>query len=263
MSKSSIEWTQETWNPTTGCSRISPGCAHCYAYSMSLRLQAMGQQKYKDGFKLRIHINEIDRPYSWTSPKIVFVNSMSDLFQKDVPISFIKAVFKTMNETPQHTYQLLTKRPELILKYNGKLKWTPNIWMGTSVENENFAHRIDTLRQTDAVIKFLSLEPVLGPLYSLNLTNIDWVIVGGESGHRARLVQLDWILNIQKQCEKAKVKFFFKQWGKPQFNANPNDPTINKKHPQHAKGGCEINSQIYREMPDRLKGLKEKIQPIK
>lgn len=219
----------------------------------------MGQEKYKDGFKLRIHKSELNRPYTWKSPKIVFVNSMSDLFHKDVPLSFIKKVFSVMNDTPQHTYQILTKRPELVLKYNGELKWTPNIWMGTSVENANFANRIDTLRQTDAAIKFLSLEPLLGPINSLNLTNIDWAIVGGESGHGARPVQIDWILDIQKQCKKAKVKFFFKQWGKSQFNANPNDPTINKKHPQHAKGGCEINGKIYREMPKRLNAFKKKI----
>jgi protein gp37 len=252
MAQSSIEWTQMTWNPTTGCTKVSAGCKFCYAEVMSRRLKAMGQPKYKNGFKLTLHEESLKVPYEWKKPKTVFVNSMSDLFHKDVPLSFIKKVFKVMNDTPEHTYQVLTKRPENVLKYNKELNWTENIWMGTSVEDSRVTHRIDALRQTDAYIKFLSLEPLIGPLKNLNLTNIHWAIVGGESGHHARPIKFEWVFDIKLQCQDAGVLFFFKQWGRPEFNVNPLDPTIDAEHPQHAKGGCMLLGNVYREMPPRI-----------
>lgn len=233
MAQSSIEWTEMTWNPTTGCNKISAGCKHCYAEVMSRRLQAMGVDKYKDGFKLKLHEDALIIPYSWKSPKIVFVNSMSDMFHKDVPLSFIQKVFKTMNENPQHTFQVLTKRSDVLLKYHKELNWTHNIWMGVSVEDERVKYRINDLRQTKARTKFLSLEPLIGPLSKMNLKKIDWVIVGGESGRKPRPMDVDWVLDIQRQCKKSKVAFFFKQWG-----------GTNKK-----KAGRTLNGRTYDEMP--------------
>lgn len=249
MAQSNIEWTEMTWNPTTGCSKVSAGCKFCYAEVMSKRLHAMGLPKYKNGFSLTLHPETLEIPYTWNKPKKVFVNSMSDLFHKNVPLSYIKKVFRVMNENQQHTFQVLTKRPELVLKYDSELNWTPNIWIGTSVENEKVMYRIDSLRQTTARIKFLSLEPLIGPLPNLNLINIHWVIVGGESGHHARPIKKEWVLDIKKQCEAAEVFFFFKQWGKPSFNSDPEDPTIDKNHPQHAKGGCKLDGRVIRKMP--------------
>ena len=233
MSQSSIEWTEMTWNPTTGCTKVSAGCKFCYAEIMSRRLQAMGVEKYKDGFQLRLHQDALLIPYTWKSPKIVFVNSMSDLFHKDVPLSFIQKVFKTMNENPQHTFQVLTKRADILLKHDKYLSWSHNIWMGVSVENENVKSRIDYLRQTNARVKFLSCEPLIGPLQNMNLEKIDWVIVGGESGRKPRPMDVDWVLEIQSQCLKSKVAFFFKQWG-----------GTNKK-----KTGRLLNGKTYNEMP--------------
>ena len=233
MAQSSIEWTEMTWNPTTGCTKVSAGCKHCYAEVMSRRLQAMGIDKYKDGFKLRLHEDALLIPYGWKSPKIVFVNSMSDMFHKDVPLGFIQRVFKTMNENPQHTFQVLTKRSDILLKYHKSLNWTHNIWMGVSVEDARVKYRIDDLRKINAKTKFLSLEPLIGPLRKMNLKKIDWAIVGGESGRKPRPMDVDWVLDIQEQCEKAKVAFFFKQWG-----------GTNKK-----KAGRILNGKTYDEMP--------------
>jgi protein gp37 len=233
MAQSSIEWTEMTWNPTTGCNKISAGCKYCYAEVMTRRLEAMGIEKYKDGFKLRIHEDALLIPYGWKSPKIVFVNSMSDLFHKDVPLEFIKKVFDTMNNNPQHTFQVLTKRSDVLLKYHKQLSWTHNIWMGVSIEDEKVKHRVDDLRQTDARTKFLSCEPLIGPLNKMNLKKIDWVIVGGESGRKPRTMDVDWVLDIQKQCKKEKVAFFFKQWG-----------GTNKK-----KAGRTLNGRTCDEMP--------------
>jgi protein gp37 len=249
MAQSNIEWTELTWNPVTGCTKISPGCKFCYAEVMSGRLKAMGIEKYKDGFNIRIHSDALNIPFTWKKPKVVFVNSMSDLFHPQVPIEFIKAVFAVMNNTPQHIYQVLTKRSERLLELSSQLNWTNNIWMGVSVESENYSYRIDELSKTNAKIKFLSIEPLIAAVKTLNLKMIDWVIVGGESGHRARPVKKEWIDFVKNECDKKKVAFFFKQWGKPKFNANPNDPTIVSEHPQHAKGGCELDGKIYREMP--------------
>lgn len=233
MAQSSIEWTEMTWNPTTGCNKISAGCKFCYAEVMTRRLKAMGIEKYSEGFKVRTHEDALLTPYGWKSPKIVFVNSMSDLFHKDVPLAFIKKVFKTMNDCPQHTFQVLTKRSDILLKYHKELNWTHNIWMGVSVEDEKVKHRIDDLRKTNAKVKFLSCEPLIGPLKKMNLKKIDWVIVGGESGRTPRPMDADWVLDIQDQCAKNKVAFFFKQWG-----------GTNKK-----KAGRELNGKVYSEMP--------------
>jgi protein gp37 len=233
MAQSSIEWTEMTWNPTTGCDKISAGCKYCYAEVMTRRLKAMGQEKYKDGFTVRIHENALQIPYTWNKPKLVFVNSMSDLFHPEVPFQFIQKVFAVMNETPQHTYQVLTKRAERLYELHHKLKWTTNIWMGVSVENEKVKDRIDFLRETNAKVKFLSCEPLIGPLQNLNLEKIHWVIVGGESGRKARPMREWWVWNIKEQCREQEVAFFFKQWG-----------GINKK-----KNGRELAGMIYDEMP--------------
>lgn len=233
MAQSSIEWTEMTWNPTTGCDKISAGCKYCYAEVMARRLHAMGIDKYKNGFKLSLHEDALLIPYEWKSPKIVFVNSMSDLFHKDVPLDFIKRVFRTMNENPQHTFQVLTKRADILVKYHKELNWSHNIWMGVSVENEKVKHRIDDLRRTRARTKFLSCEPLIGPLFKLNLKKIDWVIVGGESGRKPRPINVEWVMDIQQQCNKTRVPFFFKQWG-----------GTNKK-----KAGRLLNGRTYDEMP--------------
>ena len=209
MAQSSIEWTEMTWNPTTGCNKLSAGCKYCYAEVMAKRLQAMGIDKYKNGFELALHEDALDIPYTWKKPKVVFVNSMSDLFHKDVPLSFIQKVFNVMNDNPQHVFQVLTKRADVLLKHHKKLKWTHNIWMGVSVENEKVMKRIELLRQTDARVKFLSCEPLIGPISNMNLQGIDWVIVGGESGRSPRPMDVDWVLDIQQQCENFSTKFFF------------------------------------------------------
>jgi protein gp37 len=234
MAKSNIEWTEMTWNPTTGCTKISAGCKFCYAEIMSKRLQAMGIEKYKDAFKIRTHEDQLNIPYSWKSSKVVFVNSMSDLFHKDISLEFIKKVFAVMNENPQHVFQVLTKRAERLFEIHSELKWTHNIWMGVSVENTKVIDRIDYLRQTNARVKFLSCEPLIGPLPKLNLQNIDWVIVGGESGTRPRPMNADWVLDIQDQCAATDVAFFFKQWGGRNKKAN----------------GRVLNGRTYDEMPE-------------
>lgn len=234
MAQSSIEWTEMTWNPTTGCDKLSAGCKFCYAEIMSRRLQAMGLEKYAAGFKnIRVHEEEINRPFTWNKPRKVFVNSMSDLFHKEVPLDFIQRVFTTMNKCPKHQFQVLTKRAELLEQYSSSLIWTPNIWMGVSVEDQRVQYRIDHLRRCDAHIKFLSLEPLLGPLPDLDLTGIHWVIVGGESGRNPRPMKEEWVEDIRQQCLRANVAFFFKQWG-----------GVNKK-----AAGRMLNGEVYSEMP--------------
>lgn len=237
MAQSSIEWTEMTWNPTTGCDKLSAGCKFCYAEVMTKRLEAMGTPKYAAGFRTVVtHDSELQLPFSWKKPKTVFVNSMSDLFHINVPLSFIQQVFQTMNQCSWHTFQVLTKRADLLAAYSAQLNWTNNIWMGVSIEDERVIDRIDHLRRSDAKIKFLSLEPLLGPLPTLNLAGIDWVIVGGESGWKARPVQEEWVEDIRQQCEAANVKFFFKQWGGK-----------NKK-----AAGRLLNNRTYDDMPDRF-----------
>lgn len=247
-SKSSIEWTEVTWNPVTGCDKISAGCKNCYAERMAHRLMAMGVAQYKNGFELSLAPQALDTPRKWKKRKVVFVNSMSDLFHKKVPLSYIQQVFKVMNETP-HIYQVLTKRSQRLAELSPFLNWTDNIWMGVSVENERATHRIKDLQQTDAKVKFLSVEPLIGPIQTLSLDDIDWVIVGGESGPKARPIKKEWIDTIRRECLVTDTPFFFKQWGKKEFNNNPNDQTIDASHEHHAKGGCELDGHIYREMP--------------
>lgn len=211
--QSSIEWTEATWNPVTGCTKISPGCEQCYAERMALRLQAMGQANYTQGFNLALQPHALDLPLRWKKPRAIFVNSMSDLFHDDVPDHFIQQVFDVMRGAHWHQYQVLTKRSERLLELSPLLCWEPHIWMGVSVETEKYAKRIDHLRATSAHTKFLSLEPLLGPLRNLNLSGIDWVIVGGESGPMARPMDQAWVVDIRNQCRRAGVPFFFKQWG--------------------------------------------------
>ncbi len=236
MAQSSIEWTEMTWNPTTGCTKISAGCKYCYAEVMTRRLLAMGIEKYKNGFEVAVHEDALHIPYRWKGSKVVFVNSMSDLFHPDVPFPFIMKVFEVMNNTPQHTYQVLTKRADRLYELHHRLNWTKNIWMGVSVENEKVIDRIDFLRDTNAFVKFLSCEPLIGPLANMNLTNINWVIVGGESGRKARPMLEHWVWNIYGQCKDANVAFFFKQWGGQ-----------NKK-----AAGRELHGRTYDEFPLEL-----------
>jgi protein gp37 len=211
--KSSIEWTESTWNPLTGCTKVSPGCRNCYAERMALRLKAMGQPNYKNGFSLTLHPHTINLPFQWKSPQMIFVNSMSDLFHPEVPEYYISLVFEAMRKASWHTFQVLTKRSERMLELGPSLSWPDNIWMGVSVENNQYRYRINHLRETEATIKFLSLEPLLGPLPNLDFTCINWVIVGGESGPHARPMNSSWVLDIRDQCQNAGVPFFFKQWG--------------------------------------------------
>jgi protein gp37 len=233
--KSAIEWTESTWNPVTGCSEISAGCKNCYAKRMALRLQAMGQPNYRNGFELTCHPHVLDLPLHWKKPQMIFVNSMSDLFHKQVPKDFILKIFVTMNKASQHTFQILTKRAKHLEDLSSSLPWSENIWMGVTVENSDYKERIDSLRRSGAYIKFLSLEPLLGDVGVLNLEGIDWVIVGGESGPKARPIKTSWVRNIQEQCKKQNVSFFFKQWG-----------GINKK-----KNGRLLDGKTWDEMPKK------------
>lgn len=210
---SKIEWTEATWNPVTGCDKVSPGCKNCYAERLALRLQAAGTPQYHHGFQLTLHPDAVGIPLAWKKPKVIFVNSMSDLFHEDVPLGFIHQIFDVMVRASHHHFQILTKRAERLLEVSPLLPWPNNVWMGVSVETADFTCRIDCLRKTDARIKFLSLEPLLGPMPRLDLTGIDWVIVGGESGPHARLMKPEWVRQIRGQCIANKVPFFFKQWG--------------------------------------------------
>jgi len=211
--KSAIEWTEATWNPTTGCTKISTGCKNCYAERLAHRLQAMGNPKYINGFQLTLHEDALDIPLHWKKPRKIFVNSMSDLFHEDIPLEFIQRVFQTMQKANWHIYQILTKRAERMAELAPQLPWPPNVWMGVTVEEQRYTHRIDLLRTVPAAVRFLSLEPLLGPLPNLNLEGIHWVIVGGESGPGARPLRPEWVTYIRDQCQAAQVPFFFKQWG--------------------------------------------------
>jgi protein gp37 len=243
---SSIEWTEATWNPLTGCTKISPGCKRCYAERLAARLKAMGQKNYRNGFRLTLHEHMLNTPLRWKSPQLIFVNSMSDLFQDGVPLQFINRVFNTMRSAHWHLFQVLTKRSERLLELSPSLDWAENIWMGVSVESQKYTFRIEHLRQTKAKVKFLSLEPLLGPLGTLNLKGIDWVIVGGESGPGARPMMPEWAIDIRDQCEAAAVPFFFKQWG-----------GVNKR-----KTGRELNGTTHDAMPGRPKALRPELLPI-
>lgn len=210
---SSIEWTESTWNPVTGCTKISPGCDNCYAERMAKRLQAMRQSNYANGFKLTMQPKMLNLPLTWKTPQVIFVNSMSDLFHKDVTTDYILKVFEVMGQASQHVFQVLTKRSNRLMRLSPQLPWAPNIWMGVSVESSAYTFRIDHLRETGAHVKFLSLEPLLGSLPNMNLRDVDWAIVGGESGPGARAMQAEWVVDIRDQCLAASVPFFFKQWG--------------------------------------------------
>ena len=246
--RSAIEWTEATWNPTTGCDKTSPGCANCYALTLSKRLKAMGQAKYQNdgdqrtsgpGFGLTLHPDTLDIPRSWTSPRVIFVNSMSDLFHKDVPETYILQVFEVIADTPQHQYQVLTKRSKRLADIGHKLDWPPNLWMGVSVETSKYRFRIDHLRRTDAAIRFVSAEPLLGPLEKLDLEGIHWLIAGGESGPRARTMNEAWVVGLRDQCAAADVPFFFKQWGGRTPKA----------------GGRHLLGKTHDAMPDRTAAL--------
>lgn len=211
--KSLIEWTEMTWNPVTGCTKVSQGCKHCYAERMAKRLQAMGVDRYRHGFDVTLHEDLLLEPLKWVKPRVVFVNSMSDLFHESIPVEFIERVFETMERSPQHTFQILTKRSGRLREIAHLLSWPPNVWMGVSVENSDVIHRITDLQQVPACIRFLSCEPLLGPLDRLPLQGIHWMIVGGESGPGARPMSEEWVQSLLQQCQHWNVAFFFKQWG--------------------------------------------------
>ena len=233
MSKSKIEWTGSTWNPITGCTKYSDGCTNCYAEKMANRLKNMGLKKYENSFNLTLHYENIEDPLFMKKPQTIFVCSMSDIFHKDVPDEFILKLFEVMNKAHWHTFQVLTKRAERIKELNDSITWTKNIWLGTTVESQKVIHRIDYLRESGAYIKFLSIEPLLTPINDLKLKNIDWVIVGGESGAKARPMLKEWVVDIKNQCKAQDVPFFFKQWGGK-----------NKK-----KAGRLLDNNTYDEMP--------------
>jgi len=239
VAESAIEWTESTWNPVTGCTKISPGCKHCYAERMAKRLQAMGQPNYIDGFALRTHEQTLALPLKWQKPQTIFVNSMSDLFHEDVPEAFIRRVFEVMQRAHWHRFQVLTKRSERLLELSPRLPWPANVWQGVSVESDRYLYRVDHLRQIGARTKFLSLEPLLGPLPGLTLAGIDWVIVGGESGPGARPMHENWVTEIQAISQAARVPFFFKQWG-----------GVNKK-----RTGRLLHGRTWDEMPARSVSL--------
>jgi protein gp37 len=238
---SKIEWTQCTWNPVTGCTKISTGCKNCYAERMALRLKAMGQPNYRNGFRVTKHPHVLKTPLRWKQPRTIFVNSMSDLFHQAVDFDFISSVFEVMHRARQHRFQVLTKRSARLLQLSYKLNWPQNVWMGVTVETDDYIFRIDDLRQTSANVKFLSLEPLLGPIPDLDLMGIDWVIVGGESGPGARPVRREWVTDIRDQCLAANVPFFFKQWG-----------GVNKK-----KTGRTLEGRTWGQVPEasRLREL--------
>jgi len=233
MGKSRIEWTESTWNPVTGCTKISPGCENCYAERMAYRLQAMGQDNYRNGFNVSLHESALSLPLKWKKPCVVFVNSMGDLFHESVPFEFVAKVFEVMGKASWHTFQVLTKRSERLCELAPKLKWHKNIWMGVSVEDADYVYRIPRLREVPAYVRFVSFEPLIGPVGKVDLTDIDWIIVGGESGPKARSMKEEWVSDIQDYCLKFDVPFFFKQWG-----------GINKK-----KNGRLLNGRTWDEMP--------------
>jgi protein gp37 len=250
---SSIEWTESTWNPVTGCDKLSPGCKHCYAERMAERLQAMGQANYRNGFELTLQPQMLELPLRWKKPQTIFVNSMSDLFHEDVPLAYVRRVFDVMRRAHWHRFQVLTKRASRLAELDAELSWTPNIWMGVSVESAKYVPRIDDLRRTRAHVRFLSLEPLLGPLPTLDLRGMHWAIVGGESGPRARAMNADWARALRDQCVKAGVPFFFKQWGgknKKQAGRVLDGRTWDEM-PQYrrARPGDPVNGSARRSLP--------------
>jgi protein gp37 len=234
--RSNIEWTEMTWNPVTGCTKVSQGCKHCYAERMARRLEAMGSDRYRNGFNVTLHPDLLDVPRRWRQARIVFVNSMSDLFHDDIPLAYIQRVFATMRDCAHHTFQVLTKRSERLAELAPQLPWPKNVWMGVSVEDARVIHRVADLQSVPAAVRFLSLEPLIGPLEALPLNGIHWAIVGGESGPRARPLRKEWVTSIFRQCRAARVPFFFKQWGGVRKDLT----------------GRELNGRIYNEMPGTL-----------
>lgn len=234
--KSNIEWTQMTWNPVTGCTKVSQGCKHCYAERFAKRFQKMGVLRYRNGFKVTLHEDLIQKPLEWKKPLLIFVNSMSDMFHEEIPLDFIQRVFATMVESPHHIFQILTKRSKRLQKIANTLPWSKNIWMGVSVEDSRVIHRISDLQQVPAAVRFLSCEPLIGPLKNLPLKGIHWVIVGGESGPGARPMKPEWVEDILEQCRKDGVPFFFKQWGGPRKDLT----------------GRKFNGRTYNEMPRNI-----------
>ena len=262
MGESKISWTQKTWNPTTGCTKLGKECENCYAEKDTNRKKFNSQlPNYKDGFDVfREHENTLGKPLKFKSPEVVFVDSMSDLFHDDATLPFIKMVFKVMNETPQHTYQVLTKRAKNVLKYTNELTWTDNIWMGVTVGINATKHRIADLQKCGAKHKFVSIEPLLEQIDEMDLSDIGLVIVGGESGgNKARPFEKEWVVKMKEICDSQNVPFFFKQWGKLRNNPDQNDPTQHKKHRFHGKGGCMLNGQIYQNNPCMPNYLVEKV----
>jgi protein gp37 len=233
LTKTRIEWTHSTWNPVTGCDKVSAGCQNCYAERMARRLQGMGIVKYRNGFRVTLHPQVLEAPLHWKKPQMIFVNSMSDLFHPEVPIEFVQQVFNVMNRANWHIFQILTKRSKRLRKLHRHFNWAPNIWMGVTVESQHYTYRIDDLRTINAAVKFLSLEPLLGPLPNLHLKGVDWVVVGGESGPGARQMKKEWVLNILEQCQRQSIPFFFKQWG-----------GLSKK-----RNGRLLNGRIWNEFP--------------
>ena len=242
--QSSIEWTESTWNPVTGCSKISPGCKNCYAERMAKRLKAMGSARYRNGFKVTLQEDIIELPLEWKQPRVIFVNSMSDLFHKDVPSDFLVKVFDTMKRAHWHTFQMLTKRSDRLVRMAPYLPWPKNVWMGVSVESQEYTNRIHELVKVPAAVRFLSLEPLLGPISKLPLRGIDWVIVGGESGPKARPMEREWVVQIKRRCREMDVPFFFKQWG-----------GVRKK-----EAGRELFGRTYDEMP--IPRLRQNAAPL-
>jgi len=232
--RSKIEWTEATWNPVTGCSKVSPGCANCYAERLALRLRAMGQPNYARGFEVTVHEHMLHKPLTWKTPQVIFVNSMSDLFHEQVPFEFIESIFDVMSKASWHVFQVLTKRSERLVASAPDIAWPDNVWIGVSVENEDYTYRIDDLRRTLATVKFISFEPLLAPVGEVDLSGIDWVIVGGESGPGARPMKESWAIDIRDQCLDAHIPFFFKQWG-----------GTRKK-----RTGRRLRGHIWDEMPD-------------
>ncbi|MFN8204492.1 MAG: phage Gp37/Gp68 family protein [Solirubrobacteraceae bacterium] len=231
--RSAIEWTEASWNPATGCTKVSPGCAHCYAETFAERWRGVPAHPYQQGFDLTLWPQRLELPLRWRRPRLIFVNSMSDLFHEDIPLDFIRQVFDTMGRAHWHTFQILTKRHERLSELADELDWHPNVWMGVTIENRRFVHRADHLREVPAAVRFISAEPLLGPLEGLDLTGIDWLIAGGESGAKHRPVREEWLIDLRDQCQDEGTAFFFKQWG----GARPKS------------GGRSLGGRTWDEMP--------------
>lgn len=248
-SKSKIEWTEYSWNPTIGCNKISEGCKNCYAENLADLFKKRGFKNYEHGFKLKLLPEKLSDPYKLKTESIIFVNSMSDLLHEEIPDDYIKDIFRIMNSTPQHTYQILTKRPSRLISLKDKVIFSDNIWLGTSIESQKHLTRFDYLSNTSSSNLFISFEPLIENIRLNALNKLKWVIVGGESGQKARVMKPEWVRAIKDYCQVNNIKFFFKQWGSAASNPFAKDPTKSKKHPAYARGGCLLDGKIYRECP--------------